>query len=101
MRGEASNTLQAYQGANVIGTINLASQAAHAGVRRIVFARSIKVNGEAFYPGRPFTADDAPAPSDPFGVPKLEAGRGLREIEAQTGMEVVTVRSPLVYGPGV
>lgn len=94
-------TNQAYRELNVYGTLNLASQAAQAGVRRFVFVSSIKVNGEATQLGHPFTADDVSAPSDPYGVSKLEAEQGLREIEAQTGMEVVIVRPPLVYGPGV
>ena len=101
MRDDATDPLQAYREVNVNGTLNLARQAAQAGVVRFVFVSSIKVNGEATQPGRPFTADDVPAPLDPYGVSKLEAEQGLRDIEAQTGMEVVIVRPPLVYGPGV
>ena len=101
MQDDATDQLQAYREVNVYGTLNLARQAAQAGVRRFVFVSSIKVNGEATQPGHPFTADDVPAPLDPYGVSKLEAEQGLREIEAQTGMEVVIVRPPLVYGPGV
>lgn len=101
MRDDATAPLQAYREVNVNGTLNLASQAAQAGVGRFVFVSSIKVNGEATQPGQPFTADDVPSPLDPYGVSKLEAELGLREIEAQTGMEVVIVRPPLVYGPGV
>lgn len=97
----AADPLQAYREVNVYGTLNLANQAAQAGVRRFVFVSSIKVNGEASQPGQPFSADDVPSPLDPYGLSKLEAERGLREIEAQTGMEVVIVRPPLVYGPGV
>lgn len=97
----SADPLRAYREVNVSGTLKLASQAARAGVRRFVFVSSIKVNGEATPLGRPFTAEDAPAPLDPYGVSKWEAERGLREIEALTGMEVVTVRPPLVYGPGV
>ena len=66
-----------------------------------MFVSSIKVNGEVTQPGQPFTADDVPAPMDPYSVSKLEAEQGLRRIETQTGMEVVIVRPPLVYGPGV
>jgi UDP-glucose 4-epimerase len=66
-----------------------------------MFVSSIKVNGEATQPGCPFTADDAPAPLDAYGVSKMEAEQGLREIARQTGMEVVIIRPPLVYGPGV
>jgi nucleoside-diphosphate-sugar epimerase len=101
MREEALDPLAEYRRVNVEGTLNLARQAAHSGVRRFVFVSSIKVNGEATSLGQPFTADDAPAPSDPYGVSKQEAEQGLRDIQAETGMEVVIVRPPLVYGPGV
>jgi nucleoside-diphosphate-sugar epimerase len=101
MQDDASDPLDAYRLVNVEGTLNLARQAAAAGVRRFVFVSSIKVNGESTLPGQPFTADAVPAPLDPYGVSKLEAEQGLRELEAKTGMEVVIVRPPLVYGPGV
>jgi nucleoside-diphosphate-sugar epimerase len=101
MQDDATDLLQAYREVNVKGTLNLANQAIQAGVRRFVFVSSIKVNGEATQPGRPFTADDLPSPLDPYGVSKFEAEQGLRGIEAQTGMEVVIVRPPLVYGPEV
>lgn len=101
MQDDSADPLQAYREVNVNGTLNLASQAARAGVRRFVFISSVKVNGEATQPGEPFTADDVPSPLDPYGVSKQEAEQGLREIEEQTGMEVVIVRPPLVYGPGV
>lgn len=101
MQDDATDPLQAYREVNVNGTLNLARQAAQAGVDRFVFVSSIKVNGETTEPGQPLTADDVPSPFDPYGVSKLEAELGLREIEAQTGMEVVIVRPPLVYGLGV
>ncbi len=101
MQDDATDPVQAYREVNVNGTLNLARQAAQAGVGRFVFVSSIKVNGETTQPGQPLTADDVPSPLDPYGVSKLEAELGLREIEAQTGMEVVIVRPPLVYGPGV
>lgn len=101
MQDDATDPLQAYREVNVRGTLNLARQAADAGVRRLVFVSSIKVNGEVTQPGQPFTADDVPAPMDPYSVSKLEAEQGLRRIETQTGMEVVIVRPPLVYGLGV
>ena len=91
----------AFRAVNVDGTLNLARQAAAAGVKRFVFISSVKVNGESTLPGRAFTADDIPAPLDPYGVSKMEAEQGLRQIAAETGMEVVIIRSPLVYGPGV
>lgn len=101
MQDGANNPLEAYRQVNVQGTLNLARQAAQAGARRFVFVSSIKVNGEATRSDHPFTADDVPAPLDPYGVSKMEAEQGLREISAHTGMEVVIVRPPLVYGPGV
>lgn len=101
MQDDATDPLHAYREVNVNGTLNLARQAAQAGVRRFVFVSSIKVNGETTQPGHPFTADEVPSPLDPYGVSKLEAELGLREIEAQTGIQVVIVRPPLVYGPGV
>lgn len=101
MQDDAIDPLAAYREVNVKGTLNLARQAAQAGVSRFVFVSSIKVNGEATQPGQTFSADDLPSPLDPYGVSKREAELGLREIEEQTGMEVVIVRPPLVYGPGV
>ena len=101
MGDKATDPLAEFRRVNVQGTLNLARQAAAAGVRRFVFISSIKVNGEATHLGEPFFADGIPAPLDPYGVSKMEAEHGLREISAQTGMEVVIIRPPLVYGPGV
>ena len=101
MADTATNPLDEFRWVNVQGTLNLARQAAAAGVRRFVFVSSIKVNGEATKPSVPFSADDIPAPMDAYGVSKMEAEQGLREIALQTGMEVVIIRPPLVYGPGV
>lgn len=101
MADKNSDPLAEFRRVNVQGTLNLARIAATAGVKRFVFVSSIKVNGETTTLGQPFTADDVPAPLDPYGVSKMEAEQGLREISALTGMEVVVVRPPLVYGPGV
>lgn len=101
MSDTALDPLAEFRAINTEGTLNLARQAAAAGVRRFVFVSSIKVNGEGTLPGRPFRADDLPAPQDPYGISKHEAELGLRVIAAETGMEVVIVRPPLVYGPGV
>ncbi len=101
MSDDAQYSLEAYRDVNVLATINLARQAARAGVRRFIFISSIKVNGEATKPGQLFKADDVPAPVDPYGMSKLEAEQGLRKLETQTSMEVVIVRPPLVYGFGV
>lgn len=101
MADTATNPLDAFRRVNVQATLNLARQAAAAGVRRFVFVSSIKVNGEATPLGQPFTADDTPAPCDAYGVSKMEAEQGLLALAAQTGMEVPIIRPPLVYGPGV
>lgn len=101
MRDSATNPLEAYRSVNVKGTLHLAQQAAEAGVRRFVFLSSIKVNGEATEPGRPYAANDAPSPQDAYAISKAEAEVRLRALAAETGMEVVIVRPPLVYGPGV
>lgn len=101
MQDDATDPLRAYREVNVNGTLNLARQAAQAGIGRFVFISSVKVNGEATQPGQSFTADDVPAPLDYYGVSKLEAEQGLREIESKTGMEVVIIRPTLVYGPNV
>ena len=95
--------LVAYREINTAGALNLARQAASAGVRRLVFVSSIKVCGEG--QERPdedaYTEMDAPAPSDPYVISKWEAEQGLRLIAESTGLEVVILRPPLVYGPGV
>jgi nucleoside-diphosphate-sugar epimerase len=101
MQEDDCSLLQAYRQVNVSGTLNLARQAAQAGIARFVFVSSIKVNGESTLPGCAFAADDKPVPSGSYGISKLEAEQGLLEISAKTGMEVVIVRPPLVYGPGV
>ena len=101
MNEKSSNPLSEFRRVNVDGTANLARQAAVAGIRRFIFLSSIKVNGESTQDRPPFTADDLPAPEDPYGVSKYEAEEVLRQIAAETGMEVVIIRPPLVYGPGV
>lgn len=101
MADTAENSLDEFRRINVRGTFNLARQAAATGIRRFVFISSIKVNGEASKLGHPFSANDTPAPLDAYGISKMEAEQGLREIAAETGMEVVIIRPPLVYGPGV
>lgn len=82
-------------------TARLARDAAAAGVRRLVFVSSIKVNGETSRPGAPFCPDDAPAPADAYGRSKLAAEQALHAVAAETRLEIVVVRPPLVYGPGV
>lgn len=101
MQDDALDPLTEYRRVNVQGTLNLARQAAAAGVRRFVFISSIKVNGEGTLPGQPFTADDVPAPQDAYGISKAEAEAGLWQIAQSTGMELVIIRPVLVYGSGV
>jgi nucleoside-diphosphate-sugar epimerase len=101
MEEEAFDPLAEYRRVNVEGTLNLARQAAAAGVRRFVFISSIKVNGEATVLGVPFTADDTPAPEDAYALSKTEAESQLRHVAQETGMEVTIIRPPLIYGPGV
>ncbi len=101
MRDTSSNPLDAFRAVNVTGSLNLARQAASAGVRRLVFISSVKVNGEEIRHGRPFAAENDLAPEDAYGISKAEAEVGLKAITAKTGMEFVIIRPPLVYGPGV
>lgn len=100
--GPASTTGEdAYHRINTEGTVRLATEAARLGVRRLVFVSSVKVMGEASPPGRPWRVSDTPHPADPYGRSKWAAERALWEISGRTGLEVVVVRPPLVYGPGV
>lgn len=101
MHDAAADPLTAFRAVNVEGTLNLARQAAVAGVKRFIFISSVKVNGESTQPGRAFTEADVPNPQDAYGQSKHEAEQGLRQLAADTGMEVVIIRPPLVYGPGV
>lgn len=101
MRDTEANPLARFREVNVDGTFNLAQQAAAAGVSRFIFLSSVKVNGEFTEAGQPFTADDLSAPENPYGVSKYEAENLLRKIASETGMEVVIIRAPLVYGPSV
>ena len=101
MRNSVGDPLAQFRETNVAGTLNLARQAARCGARRFIYVSSIKVNGETTDAGKPFTADDVPAPVDPYGVSKLEAESGLKEIGLDQHMEVVVIRPPLVYGPNV
>ena len=101
MNDTSADPLSAFRAVNVGGTLNLARQAAAAGVKRFVFVSSVKVNGEFTPSGRAFNEADTPNPQDAYGKSKHEAEQGLRQLSADTGMEVVVIRPPLVYGPGV
>lgn len=99
MQETAADPLVAFRAVNVVGTKQLARQAAAARVRRFVFLSSVKVDGEGGSVA--YRETDLPAPQDAYGSSKYEAELGLREIAAETGIEVVMIRLPLVYGPGV
>lgn len=101
LREVASNPLEAYRIVNVAGTRHLAEQAATFGVKRLVYLSSVKAHGEKTEAGSRFARDDKPMPEDAYGVSKWEAEQALREVSARTGLEIVIVRPPLVYGPGV
>ena len=101
MNDVSEDPLAEFRRINVDGTLNLARQAANAGVRRLVFISSVKVNGESTLPGRAFSEADVPSPQDAYGQSKYEAEQGLRDIAIDTGMELVIIRPPLIYGPGV
>lgn len=99
MADKVADPLAEFRRVNVGGTLNLARQAAAAGVRRFVFVSSIGVNGDKTPLGEPFTEVQAPLPHNHYALSKYEAEQGLRLIAAETGMEVVIIRPPLVYGP--
>lgn len=100
MEDTSADPLAEFRAVNVEGTRALARAAASAGVRRFVYASSVKVHGERSG-ARPLRADDALAGDDPYGVSKREAEAAVTALGRETGMETVIVRPPLVYGPGV
>ncbi|MGR5341958.1 UDP-glucose 4-epimerase family protein [Vibrio astriarenae] len=101
MTDSLANPLEGYREINTYGTLNLAKQAASAGVKRFVFISSIKVNGESSSLGAPFKYSDEHDPQDDYGKSKSEAEVALLELAKSTGMEVVIIRPTLVYGAGV
>jgi nucleoside-diphosphate-sugar epimerase len=100
MHERAENGVALFRETNLAGTERLAHAAAIAGVRRFIYLSSIKVNGERTV-GHPFSESDAPTPQDPYAISKWEAEQALWRIAEQSGMEVVIIRPPLIYGPGV
>ena len=101
MNERDADPLAAFLAVNLNGTLNLARAAVQAGVKRFVFLSSIKVHGEGTLCGKPFTDDAALCPVDPYAISKMEAEKALMALAVETGLEVVIVRPPLVYGPGV
>lgn len=101
MQDNAVDPLSEFIKINCDATLNLAKQAAATGVRRFIFLSSIKVNGETTEGRMPFKETDEPNPQDPYGISKLHAEEALKKVSHDTGMELVIVRPPLVFGPGV
>lgn len=101
LNDKSPDPLGVYRKINNEGTKSLAILAAKAGVKRFVFISTIKVNGEITSDSNPFSPDDVVLPIDPYALSKYEAEMELRSIGKQYGMEVVIIRPPLIYGPGV
>lgn len=101
MHENAANPLAEFRKVNVEGTEHLARSAAAAGVKRLVYVSSIKVNGEETIGGQRYSEESAPFTKDPYGISKWEAEQALQRVAAETGLEVVIIRPPLVYGVGV
>jgi len=101
MDDNVAEPLAEFRSVNTAGTLNLAKQASDSGVKRFIFISSIKVNGESTTNRNCFTEKDIKNPLDPYGVSKAEAEDGLQTLGKETGMEIVIIRPPLVYGPGV
>ncbi|MCG3775246.1 MAG: N-acetyl-alpha-D-glucosaminyl-diphospho-ditrans,octacis-undecaprenol 4-epimerase [Nitrospira sp.] len=101
MRDDSSSPLEEFRRVNVAGTERLARAAVAGGVKRLVFVSSIKVNGEATDEEGRFTESDEASPQDPYAVSKHEAEQALHQLAREAHLEVVIVRPPLVFGPGV
>ncbi|HFQ5220685.1 TPA: UDP-glucose 4-epimerase family protein [Vibrio vulnificus] len=101
MNDETADPLEEFRTVNTAGAMNLARQAAEAGVKRFIFVSSIKVNGQSTTGKQAFTVQDALLPEDPYGVSKAEAEEQLIALGKETGLEIVIIRPPLVYGEGV
>jgi len=101
MKDTATDPMAEFLKVNLHGTENLARQAARAGVKRLVYVSSIKVNGEETRGRHSYTEQQKPAPKDAYGISKWQAEQTLQRIAQETRLEVVIVRPPLVYGPGV
>ena len=99
MRDKSNDPLAANREINTTATLSLARQAAQHGVKRFIYLSSIKVNGEGgINLHQSYTEKDIPQPIDPYGQSKWEAEQGLAQIAAETGLEIVIIRPPLVYG---
>jgi nucleoside-diphosphate-sugar epimerase len=100
LREASDNPAAAFRAANIDYPLALARAFARKGTRRFIFLSSVGVLGNETAPGHPFTHESPPAPHNAYALSKLEAEEGLKAIAAETGMEVVIIRPPLVYGAG-
>ncbi len=101
MRDRATDPLSEFRRVNTAGTERLARSAAAGGVKRLIYVSSIKVNGESTQGEEQFTENSMPVPQDAYAISKWEAEQALHRVAAETGLEIVIVRPPLIYGPGV
>lgn len=101
MIDQPHKSLTEFRKINLYATIALAKQAIANKVKRFIYLSSIKVNGENSLTGKPFTADDPVNPADPYAISKMEAEQALMSLAKETTMEIVIIRPPLIYGPGV
>jgi nucleoside-diphosphate-sugar epimerase len=101
MDERSQNPLEEFRRVNTFGTLDLARLAADSGVKRFIFLSSIKVNGESTILGAPYSSNSIEKPQDAYGTSKYEAEMGLRKISCESGLEIVVIRPPLVYGSGV
>ena len=101
VKEDSADPLRDYRRVNVEYSAALARAAAKSGVNRFIYLSSIKVNGSCTLKAHAYTAGDRPAPDDPYGISKHEAEQALMQLAIETGMEVVVIRPPLIYGPGV
>lgn len=100
MQETEDDPLAAFRSVNVRGTRTLAEEAANQGVKKFIFMSSIKVHGEETH-DHPYSAADTPSPVDPYGISKWEAEQELRSVSRVTGLPIVILRPPVIYGPGV
>lgn len=101
MKEQTTDPLKLFRRVNTEGTLALAHMAANAGVKRFIFLSTVKVNGETTTDREPFTEEDDCHPRDPYAISKWEAELGLVDISSNFSMDVVVIRPPLIYGPGV
>jgi len=101
MSEKSSNPLDEFRRVNVDATLNLAHQASKAGVKRFIYLSSVKVNGESSAYGNSLKSSDSINPVGPYAISKLEAEQQLFKLSLDTGLEIVIIRPPLIYGPGV